>query len=108
MRAIDIIDILDQDAPDWRDYPDLISKQAGKDSQFRADLAFAFFHQNIAWLDDVTPAVCKFQMEWVLQVFDNCTSASVLEETAKEIFAYIQPHLHEWLLEEEANAVAWG
>lgn len=108
MRAIDIIDILDHDAPDWRDYPHLISKQAAKDSQFRADTAFAFFHAHIDWLDDVTPAVCKFQLEWVLQVFDNSTAASVLEETAKEIFAYIERHLHEWLLEEEANAVAWG
>ena len=78
------------------------------DSTFRADLSLAFFRDHEDWLDDVCPAVIDHQLEWIVQVMDNANACGVLERTADSIYRYIKKHAHEWLLEEEQHAVAWG
>lgn len=107
-RAVDLIAVLDERRPNWRDHPVVLDHVADKDSSFRADLALAFFTDHPSWMDDVCPAVIDHQLEWIVQVMDNVNACGVLERTADSIYRYIKKSAHEWLLEEEENAVAWG
>jgi hypothetical protein len=107
-RPIDFIDILNRIAPTWRDYPSMMDSLCDADSTFRADLVLAFFRSHKDWMDDVCPAVIDHQLEWIVQVMDNANACDVLELTAKSIFNYIKKKAHQWLLEEEEYALAWG
>jgi len=107
-RAVDLIGVLDERRPNWRDHPVVLDHVADKDSGFRADLALAFFTDHPGWMDDVCPAVIDHQLEWIVQVMDNVNACGVLERTADSIYKYFKKNAHEWLLEEEQRAVAWG
>lgn len=107
-RAIDLIGVLDIHAEGWRDTEAKFDAYCEEESDFAANLCFAFFVQHPSWMDDVCPAVIAHQLEWIVQVMDNANACGVLRDTANSIYSYIKKPARQWLLEEEENAIAWG
>jgi len=107
MEALDLIAIMDADFPDWRESPYLVDAQAKRSAMFKADLSVAFYKANPSYMDDVTPAIITGQLEWIMQVMDNANACGVMQATADSIYNYIKDNACEWLLEEEARAIAW-
>lgn len=100
----ELVDCLDSDKKDWRDYPHAFNPT----QSLRGDIAVAFFKASPDHVSDCALPIYDHQLEWIAMMFDSRTASKVNELTCNAIWHYISEPACLWLVEQEERSIAWG